>query len=484
MFDDKKYTSKDIQDMRDEIIEYIKEYNPDWTDFNWSSIQLAYTEICAGVADMLLYYLDNQALECFLSSARQEKNIRGILSTVGYEFDSIGSATGTVTFERKKHEDEEYEEGEVYIPVFTAISSKAGDVPEFVTAEDAYMYNEDITKDVSVIQGVMRILEYPEPTVKDSYKLYLTESAVPLEYVEIINEGWERVEDAFVEVEGGKKYSVHVDSKGMVYILFTFDWKKYLSDDRSQKLQVRLLESVGSAGNIEENKLDKIEEDKVKYIGTDEDGSSILKVYNSKGMNGGFDTPDLGRQKANAKNWLKTYDRIILRDDYETMLKKESWIRDCQVYDWRRNDAIVRYPHIMKAFVVTDWAEGTDPGTLRVLKSKLQDKTVAMTMLELELVDYVDLDIVVTLKLKGTTGLEEVRSLVERKLHERYSYEGYLSNAETSALGWQATFDPVIVRNEVIRMSESIIDAELNIAEPITLSETQFFNPTVAVKIV
>lgn len=478
---DKKYVSKDIEDIREEIIEYIKEYNPDWTDFNMSSIQMQYTDICAGVADMLLFYMDNQALECFLKSARQKKNVKSIMSSLGYSYESIGPALGVVRFDRVKHEDDSYEEGSIFIPEGTTVYADDKDVADYVTLEDAYMYEGTNSIDVNIVQGYLRKLVYSESLVRESYKLYLTESPVPLKYVKILNEGWEKVDDAYLETSGGKKYSVHLDSKDMVYIMFTYNWRNYLSEGDDKSLEIQILETLGSTGKIDAYRLGKVEKGKVVYVGTEEEASGVVNVSNPKGTYGAFDEVSLNRQKANAQNWLKTYNRIILREDFDTMVRKEPWVIDCEVYDWRRNDTVVGTPHLMKAFVTTVDGVNVDASMLTELTQRLQKVTVPMTTVVVQSADFVSIDLEVRIKLIGSTSTETVRNLVYNRLVEEYSYEEYVKGNEKTALRFQMTLNPVILSNEILRMSEAITKVELSLKDSLVLSETQFLNANISV---
>lgn len=483
MFEDNRYVGKDIKAIREEIIEFIKEANKDWTDFNMSSIQLQYTEILAGVADMLCYYLDNQALETFLSTARQAKNIKSHLATLNYKVEPIGAAQGEVTFTRGIHEVDNdgnivnYEEGRYLIPRFTKIKTSYDYGPQYVTLEERMM-NDDINEvTVPVAQGRVVEMSVPQSSIKDSFKLYLTERPVPLKYVEICDESWEKVDDAFTEIEGGKKYSVHTDSKDMVYILFTHDWTRYLSDEKGATLSVRFIETDGEEGRVDPYELTQIKTP-IKNIDTGEESTTLLTVINKEKTYGAFDKVNLNKQKANARNYLKTYDRIILLEDLETMVRKEPWIKDCVVYDWRKNDNIVRYPHQMKAWIIT--VDGIDVSgkQLKDLTDRLQRLTVPMTSVEILAAELVPLEFKIGIKLIGNneTIKENIRAKVEKTMNERYSFKSYLEDEDKSKLTFGMEIDPRRIEFEIAQLNSAIQDVYVELSETVKVSEVQFLN--------
>lgn len=483
MFEDNKYTGKDIKSIREEIIEFIKGGNEDWTDFNMSSIQLQFTEIVAGVADMLCYYLDNQALETFLMSARQSKNINGILTTMNYKIERIGTARGEVEITRNVHEagmrgdDGVFEEGRFLIPKFTIIDSTDPNVPKYVTIEEKSMSSNENKIIVPIVQGKKIEVNIPIDVIKESYKIYLTERLVPLDYVEIVDEGWERVEDAFIEIKGGKKYSVHADSKDMVYILFTFDWTRYLSTEEGAVMKIRYIESLGADGKVDSYQLNRIASPVID-LDTEEEDFGRLGVTNSSATYGAFSKVNLNRQKANARNYLKVYDRIILLEDLEVMVRKETWIKDCVCFDWRRNIRVVPFPHQMKAWVVTVDGVDVQGELLKELTNKLQKLTVCMTEIEVKSAEFVNFTTRVGISVTGNndTVRENVRSKVEKKLNERYSMKSYLNDDENSKLKFGMELRVSMFESEIYQMSSAINNVELDFNEDIQLTETQFLN--------
>ena len=80
------YSVRDFAGLREEIVNYIKNYYPDVVkNFNDSSILSVLIDINAGIADNLHYHIDRSAQETFLSSATQRSSLFNLAKTYGFK---------------------------------------------------------------------------------------------------------------------------------------------------------------------------------------------------------------------------------------------------------------------------------------------------------------------------------------------------------------------------------------------------------------
>jgi hypothetical protein len=94
-----KYTSRDYQSIRNDLINHAKRYYPDsFRDFNEASFGSLMVDTVAYVGDILSFYLDYQVNESFLDSAIEYKNVLRLGRQMGYKFKGAGAATGMMTF--------------------------------------------------------------------------------------------------------------------------------------------------------------------------------------------------------------------------------------------------------------------------------------------------------------------------------------------------------------------------------------------------
>jgi hypothetical protein len=421
MLEDKRYVNKDVESIRNELYDIIKEKTAAWTDFNADTFESHVIDLVAGVADMVAYYIDRSILETSIRSARQEKNIRGILTTMNYPLETIGSALGTVTFERVLTSWDHISNDRIIIPKWTNIRTedRDGDSINYVTTEAALLDTGVTSIDVPIVQGDMHYKSVKSVDLKKSYKYYIGSGDIPVEWVFIDDENWVKVEDAFIELEGGQKYSVHKDNKNRVYILFTYDWKQFLPTGTDETVSIRWLMSLGTEGLVKAYELVTTPD---RFLDSVDQNSNRLEIYNKEATYGAFDHVDLNLHKANALRNFRTMERIILLDDFEAKIREKAWVLDCYVCDWRKDYTIVPEPHKLKAWVVTTDLVNTNQEELLQLRNELMKYTVEMTDLEIKSAEYVEITIEMNICVKGNNDYRErIREQVEQNVIEAFS---------------------------------------------------------------
>jgi hypothetical protein len=94
-----KYTSRDFQTIKDDLVEHAKRYYPNtYKDFSEASFGSLMMDTVAYVGDILSFYLDYQANESFLDTAAEFDNVIKIGNQFGYKHSSANSSTGIASF--------------------------------------------------------------------------------------------------------------------------------------------------------------------------------------------------------------------------------------------------------------------------------------------------------------------------------------------------------------------------------------------------
>jgi len=93
-----EYSNKDYDSLRRELLAKVPQFTDRWTDFNHSDLGVVLLELFCGVGDMLAYYLDAQAAEAFLPTARQRGNVINLCKLISYRLDSPVAATTVLRF--------------------------------------------------------------------------------------------------------------------------------------------------------------------------------------------------------------------------------------------------------------------------------------------------------------------------------------------------------------------------------------------------
>jgi len=82
---DIRYTDRDFNTIRNQLIQYSKTYFPNtYNDFTETSTGMLFIEMAAYVGDVMSFYLDNQIQETFIQKARQNQNLYALAYSLGY----------------------------------------------------------------------------------------------------------------------------------------------------------------------------------------------------------------------------------------------------------------------------------------------------------------------------------------------------------------------------------------------------------------
>tara|TARA_R100001082_G_scaffold74016_2_gene42688 strand:- start:521 stop:2317 length:1797 start_codon:yes stop_codon:yes gene_type:complete len=93
-----KYTSRDFDSIKEDLVDYAKRYYPDsYKDFTDASFGSLVLDTVSYVGDVLSYYLDYNINESFLDTAIEFDNVRKHARSLGYEYTGIPSSYGTLT---------------------------------------------------------------------------------------------------------------------------------------------------------------------------------------------------------------------------------------------------------------------------------------------------------------------------------------------------------------------------------------------------
>ena len=93
-----KYTSRDFNSIKKDLIEHAKRYYPDnYNDFSINSFGSLMFDSVSYVGDVLSYYLDYSVNESFLDTAGEFNNVRRHANNYGYNFSGIPVAFGSIS---------------------------------------------------------------------------------------------------------------------------------------------------------------------------------------------------------------------------------------------------------------------------------------------------------------------------------------------------------------------------------------------------
>lgn len=423
MADNRNYTGREISSIRQNLVDKINTLTDKWTDRNASDLGMVFVEFIASVGDFLSFYMDKQALETYIDTAVQEKNIRSLLRVMNYRVPLWGGAKGVVRVELEFPSTET-----LRIPRYTIFQTTTGGV-QYCTSKDFFLHEGDSFIDLDVMQGAYRTMQVTKKSIQASLtgrRVYLGSKTVAEGSVQINqnNVVWEEVDDVVLEYQGGYYYSLHRDSEGQVYLLLPNNYLDVLPTDELEEVVIQFQETIGTAGVVDTGKITLAVGESPFTEFSLADDNAVKEIYNTTPTYGAWDEIDLGRAKVLARNQAKTMDRYILLEDYRTGAETEDYVMTCKVADWK-TPSLVDVPYLVKVWAV-DWS-GNSLGDIdaKTLKEKLESKGVSTIKVEVQQVERVpiDLSIALVIKTKNSAIRDSVRNLVEEDIRQYFEME-------------------------------------------------------------
>ena len=142
------YTTRDYEGFRSLMIDKLKELMPEYTDLRQSDAGIVILELNAMCLDILSYYLDSIANECFLATAEQRSNILKFCKMLGYTPRFATAAHYKQIFIKSNSE------VEITIPAGTKVKT-------YSTNQDNVIYFTT-TKDLTIPKGKLGDERYTE----------------------------------------------------------------------------------------------------------------------------------------------------------------------------------------------------------------------------------------------------------------------------------------------------------------------------------
>ena len=144
-----KYTSRDFESIKQDLVEYAKRYYPDgYRDFSAASFGSLVLDTVAYTGDILSYYLDYHVNESFLDTSLEFDNIRKHARALGYKFAGTPSSFGTVSlFILCPANTDGTAPDQTYLPILKAGASfSTSDGGNFILSEDVDF--ADVSSDI------------------------------------------------------------------------------------------------------------------------------------------------------------------------------------------------------------------------------------------------------------------------------------------------------------------------------------------------
>lgn len=340
------YTRRDYEGSRRESIQKIPVISKGaWTDLNSSDPGIIILDYVHALVDMMNYYQDHQALESFLSTAKERANIFRLAKQLSYKIRSAKGATCNVEF--TTHSPRDYI---VRIPKYTSLSTASG--INYLTSEDAYLSANDTRVSVPCTQGTLHTLAYQGTGVSrfsavedaKNQTIRIADANVDIDSIVILddqNRLWERVDYIAYTTELDRAYQIDLNPDNTITIKFG-DGLRGVVPATTDYLNVVYISTDAEAGSTGANTIivlnDDIIDDKGKYVDFD--------VNNNIASLGGSSIQSSYDIKEQAPGVIKSQYRAVTLDDYAALAKEVDGVADAKAYDINTNPDICTYNEV------------------------------------------------------------------------------------------------------------------------------------------
>lgn len=406
------YSNKDYESLRQELLSRVPQLTDRWTDFNESDLGVVLLELFCGVGDMLAYYLDVQAAEAFLPTARQRQNIINLCKLINYKLDTPVAATTTLRFSLPSAMTED-----ITVPAGTVCRARFEDSDvNFETVEDVVLARGGLWVDVGALQGTRRSEEFAS-TGDRSQRFTLSSTSIAQGSVQVkVGDGsWEEVRFFIDSAPDSTHFQVETDGLDVTYIIFG-DGIHGAFPPAGETITVEYLETLGSKGNIGRNLVTEI------VTPIYHNGALVqLSVTNSIASTGGSERETLEHAKLQAPAELRSLWKAVTKNDYKALAEGFPGVAKAQVLD--SNDcANIRYYQVNMA-VAPDGGGLPSPTLKRELAEFIESRKVIT--IEVNLFDpcYRPVSIDAEVYVYPTEDNDAVRRRIEGALQAFFSFD-------------------------------------------------------------
>lgn len=316
------YTNTDYESLRAALIQRIPQLTPLWTDFNESDLGVVLLDLFCGVGDMLLYYVDTQASEGYLQTARQRHNLASILRLIGYRLDTAVSSSTTLEFSLDLPLAEN-----LTIPAGTVCTASEDGMP-FETVETAVLPLGTTSVQVPAIQGE-RVTDASVGTGGTTQVLTVSRTGIAQGSVAVTVGGvaWSEVETFVDSASTDGHFVVDTDGLGVTRVTFG-DGANGAVPPANAAVAVSYLVTMGAGGNIAPSRVDTVSST-IRLHGV----PVALSVANVTQATGGAAEETLDHARAHGPAELKTMWRAVTVDDYHALVSGVPGVAKAQVLD-------------------------------------------------------------------------------------------------------------------------------------------------------
>lgn len=401
-----------------------------WKDTYISATGQTLIELYAYVANLMLYYIERRAEECYLSTARNKSSIINLVQLLGYSPKRNISSTGTAQFSVTTPP-----EGTIFIDAGTRVSTASG--VQFVTTEQGTIAKgSTVSNAIRIVQGVRQTITVSSTGAANQQVLIDSTTVENNTYsdfktlrVFVGTREWTQVSSFLRSGTADRHFVVRSNLDDTVTVVFGDNLRGAVPAN-GRLIRIEYLDSSGNAGNVYEvNKVDTVLSPSVSFSYTDENnvpqtGTRTLSVENTSAITGGSDRETAEEIRNEAPAVFQTGDRLVIRSDFEAFLVNTENIIEVRVWgeneELRGENSNFEMFNVVKiVLLLQEWQR-----PLQDTKNRLEDKLYEKSLMTVkyEFVDAVIFEVVPVLEVvvNRKYALSTTQAEIESALREQF----------------------------------------------------------------
>ncbi len=307
------YTSRDYTSIRQDLLDLIPLYAPEWTSRNPADFGIVLLELFAYVGDLINYNIDRSTNESFITTASQRDSVLQIASLLGYVPTQKTAASATLTFQNSTS-------NAITVPPLTQVSTTS--VVNGETVQIVFETDEEVTvpAKVGAVNGSASVLATQGESIFDellgtsngtsAQAFELAESSVIESSITISinNIVYNQVPFLIDYVASDPVFVVNTNADGVTSVIFGDNVSGRIPPSGAE-IYASYRVGGGDIGNVAVNTL--------TYLITNV--VSGLTVNNQTAASGGADEESTDSIRINAPASLKALNRAVSLLDYASL---------------------------------------------------------------------------------------------------------------------------------------------------------------------
>lgn len=417
------YTRRDYEGSRKEGLAKIPIISKgNWTDLNATDPGIIILDYVHALVDMINYYQDHQALETFITTAKERANIFRLAKQLSYSIRSSKGATCLVEFSSTLIHDTT-----VKIPKYTPLSTVSG-IP-YLTTEDAYLLSGNTSISIPCSQGKLNNFVYKGTGISrlsniegaTNQSIRLVDNNIDIDSITIVdNIGrlWTPVDYIIFSTEIDRVYQVELNPDDSVTIKFG-DGERGIIPKETDNLTITYVTTLAEDGRVGENEItilsNQIYDSKGNYV--------EFLVNNNNASVGGSTSQSSREIRELAPGAIKAQNRAVTLADFENLAKLVEGVSDAKAYDINTKPDLCLY-HEVKVLITPKDSNGDIDSLKERVYNYLSQRMIPPTNLQILAPSYIYLNIDIKLRKMSTTTEGRLTYLVQQTV------EDYFNNRE------------------------------------------------------